>query len=189
MTAGRAKARVALVLIDLFNLFDFPGGPALGRATLAILPRVGALRDRFDAAGAPVIYANDNFADWKGGFPDLVAHCLAAGGASATIASALAPRASDYYILKPKHSAFLATALPVLLEQLGVRRLVLAGISADSCVLATAQDAHMREYAQWVPSDCVAAISDARRDTALALLSRSLGVHTRSARRTPGVFP
>lgn len=189
MTAARAKADTALLLVDLFNLFDFPGGTALARSALEIVPRVAALRDRFDRANAPVIYANDNFSDWQGGFPELVAACLAAGGTPAAIVAALAPRASDYYILKPKHSAFMATALPVLLTQLGVRRLVLAGIAADSCVLATAQDAHMREYTQWVPSDCVAAISPARKDTALALLSRSIGIQTRGSRGTPGVFP
>lgn len=189
MAAARAKADTALVLVDLFNLFDFPGGDGLARAAHGIVPRIAVLRDRFDRAEAPVIYANDNFSDWQGGFPELVSACLAAGGTPAVIAAALAPRASDYYILKPKHSAFLATALPVLLAQLGVRRLVLTGIAADSCVLATAQDGHMREYTQWVPSDCVAAISPARKDTALALLSRSLGVETRSARRTQGVFP
>ena len=189
MTAARAKADTALVLVDLFNLFDFPGGDALARATLGIVPRIAALRDRFDRVEAPVIYANDNFSDWQGGFPELVSACLAAGGTPAAIAAALAPRASDYYILKPRHSAFLATALPVLLAQLGVRRLVLAGIAADSCVLATAQDGHMREYTQWVPSDCVAAISPARRDTALSLLSRSIGIQTRSSRTTKGLFP
>ena len=43
-------------------------------------------------------------------------------------------------MLKPKHSAFLCTALPVLLHQLGVDGLVLAGVATDSCVLATALD-------------------------------------------------
>ena len=39
-----------------------------------------------------------------------------------------------------------------------VRRLVLTGLSADSCVLATAQGANMREYAVWVPQDAVAGL-------------------------------
>jgi nicotinamidase-related amidase len=179
----------ALLVVDMFNLFDFEGGRPLARAALKAAPRIAALRARFDRAGAPVIYVNDNFSQWRGGFPELVGACQVAGGASAEIAAALAPRTEDYYILKPKHSAFMATALPVLLEKLGARRLVLTGLAADSCILATAQDAHMREYVQWVPGDCVAAITEARRKAALALMSTAMHLDTRTTRSVGGLFP
>jgi nicotinamidase-related amidase len=53
-------------------------------------------------------------------------------------------------MFKPKHSAFFGTAL-------GVRRLVLTGMTSHQCVLFTARDAHVREYELIVPADCVAA--------------------------------
>ena len=101
----------------------------------------------------------------------------------------LPPRPHDDHVLKPKHSGFLATPLPILLDKLGVRRLVLTGVSADSCVLAPAQDANMREFALCVPQDAVAAISPARRRTALALLAQTLGASVRAVRALEGVFP
>ncbi len=52
----------ALLILDMMNLFDFEGGSSLGAAAVRICPGIVRLRRRFDAAGAPVIYVNDNFA-------------------------------------------------------------------------------------------------------------------------------
>lgn len=183
------RERTALLILDMINLFDFAGGRSLSRAARDAVPRIVRLRERFDRAGAPVIHVNDNFSRWQGTFGDLVASCVEAGGHAAFIAQALAPRPRDYHVLKPKHSGFLATPLAVLLAKLDVRRLVLAGIAADSCVLATAQDANMREYALWIPRDCVAAISRGRRDRALALMAQSLRAHVQASTRVAALFP
>jgi nicotinamidase-related amidase len=120
----------ALLVLDMMNRFDFEGGDRLVKAARAIVPRIETLRARFDAAGAPTIYVNDNFSHWQGQFGDLVAACRDAGGASASIMQRLAPRPHDYHVLKPKHSGFLATPLAILLAKLGARRLVLTGLSA-----------------------------------------------------------
>lgn len=185
----RKPGRPALLLVDFINHFDFAGGDALGRATRRIVPAVLRLRERFDRAGHPVIYANDNWMQWQGGFADLVAACREAGGDSGYVADRLAPCEGHYYVLKPKHSAFLCTALPVLLHQLRVDGLVLAGVATDSCILATAMDANMREYPVWVPRDCTAAISPERKRDALATIGESLDAETRGARAGPSLFP
>jgi len=100
-------------------------------------------------------------------------HCLASGGPSATIAALMRPAATDYSILKPRHSAFYGTPFEFLLHDLGVRTLVVAGISADSCVLYTALDAHLRDFRVWVPRDCVAAESDEWRARSLKQIQRA----------------
>lgn len=173
--------RPALLLIDLINHFDFDGGAALSQATRRIVPRILKLRDRFDAEGFPVIYANDNWMHWQGGFTDLVAACRVAGGDSGYIAAKLAPGAGHYYVLKPKHSAFLASPLPVLLAQLRANALVLAGVAADSCILSTALDGNMRDYPIWVPTDCTAAITPKRKQRALAILREAASIRTGSS--------
>lgn len=172
----------ALLIIDMVNRFDFEGGDALAAAALELVPEILRLRRSFDRAGHPVIYANDNFTDWKGGFPHLVASCQAQGGASGAIASSLAPAPGHFHLLKPKHSAFLGTPLQILLAQLAVDRLVLTGIATDSCILATAQDAHMRDYALAIPSDATAALTPRRRRQALDLARGALGASTAKAR-------
>ncbi len=166
------QSRTALLLIDIFSLFDFPGGRQLGPLAAQAAVRAVALRRAFDARELPVIHANDNFGDWKRDFPALVKACRQHGGPAADIADLLTPRPSDYFILKPKHSAFLATPLPVLLAKLDVKRLVLAGMALDSCVLATAMDANSREYETIVAREATAALPD-RRQPALQTLQRS----------------
>jgi nicotinamidase-related amidase len=170
--------RPALLLVDLMNHFDFPGGEALGKATRRIVPAVLRLRERFDRAGHPVIYANDNWMQWQGGFADLVAACRKAGGDSGYVADRLAPREGHYHVLKPKHSAFLCTALPVLLHQLRVDGLMLTGVATDSCILATAMDAKMRDYPVHVPRTCTAAITPGRKRQALQAIEQAFGVET-----------
>jgi nicotinamidase-related amidase len=60
-------------------------------------------------------------------------------------------------VLKPKHSGFYQTPLEILLKHLGAHRLILTGVSTNSCVLFTANDAYMRDMALVIPQDCVAA--------------------------------
>lgn len=172
----------ALLVIDMINRFDFPDGAALARAAEPASERIRWLRGRFHRAGLPVIYVNDNFMDWKADFRQLQAVCAQDGMPGAGIARRLEPMPDDYFVLKPKHSIFLVSPIEVLLARLGARRLVLTGIAADACILASAQDAHMREYAVSVPRDCVAAATDARRDRALAILRDAWEVDVRSAR-------
>jgi nicotinamidase-related amidase len=40
---------------------------------------------------------------------------------------------------------------------MGVKTLVLTGVTADRCILFTAADAYVRNYALIIPGDCVAA--------------------------------
>lgn len=181
--------RCALLILDMVNLFDFDGGRSLARAARSIVPALASLRARFDAAGAPVVYVNDNFTRWQGEFRDLIDRAMAKGGVAREIATRLHPEPQHYYILKPKHSAFLATALPVLLAKLGASRLAITGIAADSCVLATAQDANMREFRIWVPGDCVAAQTLRRKQNALAVLDAGLGAEVRASACVEGLFP
>ncbi len=160
----------------MINLFDFPGGAMLARQARPLARRLQALKQRFHQAGSPVVYVNDNFMHWQADFKELVAVCAHPRAPGAEIAERLRPEPGDYYILKPKHSAFLCTPLPLLLAKLGVRRLVLTGIAADACILATAMDAHAREYTVEVPRDGVASRTPRLRDLALATLQGAAGI-------------
>lgn len=177
-----ARPISALLIIDMINLFDFEGGGRLAKEAARIAPRIARLKARFSRAGAPVIYVNDNFMDWRADFKELVAICSHPENAGAGIARLLAPGPDDYYVLKPKHSAFLATPLSLLLAECGVRRVVLTGLAADACILITAQEANMHEYQVSVPVDCVAAQTPGRRTRALALLKASFSADIRASR-------
>ena len=176
-----APPRVALLIIDMINRLDFPEGEALLAPALEAARAIRALRARAHRARVPVIYANDNFGRWRENFEALVAHCLRPDATGAPLVRLLQPTRQDYFVLKPKHSAFYATSLDPLLRQLGCTRLVLTGIAADVCVQFTAQDAYMRDYEVVVPEDCLATATPETTSLALAYMRRVLKADTRPA--------
>jgi nicotinamidase-related amidase len=169
--AAPDRSSQVLVLLDLINDFEFPGAQRLFRQALAIAPRIAALKARARRAGVPVIYVNDNFGRWQSDFRRLLEHCLNEDVRGRPIAQMLKPEEDDYFVLKPKHSAFYGTALDLLLDYLQANVIILTGIAANSCVLFTANDAYMRDLQLFVPRDCVASASAG--DTRYALLHLS----------------
>jgi len=174
-----APGGVAVLLIDVINPMDFAGADALRDPALAAAHSIRRLRDSADALAVPIVYVNDNGGHWGSEKAAIVAACRKSTPAGRALAEHLAPRPGDYFVIKPRFSGFYATNLPVLLPWLGATRLVLAGFAADICVLFTAGDAHMREYALWVPGDCVASESTDRHDWALSIMRNSMGAETR----------
>jgi nicotinamidase-related amidase len=147
---------VALLLIDVINDLTFEGADALLPQAITMARQLSDLKRRAHDTGIPAIYINDNFGRWRSDLRALVQHCSAEGMPGAPIARALEPQADDYFVLKPKHSAFFETTLDTLLKYLGARTLILTGIAGNICILFSANDAYMRDYKLIVPADCVA---------------------------------
>ena len=169
----------ALILVDFINLFDFEHSEKLAARAVGAAKRTAELKKKVRAAGIACIYANDNFGHWRSEFSRLVEECLAAAGPPREIAQMLKPDRDDYSILKPRHSAFYETPLQFLLEELQADSLIVTGLSTDMCVFATAQDAHVRKYKLWIPSDCVAADTLEHEREALDQMQRTLGADIR----------
>jgi nicotinamidase-related amidase len=170
------SSKTALLILDMISDFGFEDGARVCRAALSIARRISKLKRRAADAGIPVIYVNDNRGRWRSDFAALVRESLAQGSRGAAIARLLAPDPASYCILKPKHSAFYSTVLGTLLEHLGVRRLILTGVTAEQCVLFTANDAHVRDLDLVIPRDCVASISQAAAKLASKYFQDVLGV-------------
>jgi nicotinamidase-related amidase len=166
----------ALVILDMISCWSFPDADAMLRAARDVTPVIARLKRRCVAAGVPVIYANDNSGQWRSDFKFLVRSSLESGGPGAEITRQLEPGPEDFFILKPKHSAFFATPLEILLDHLRTRRLVIAGVAADQCVLSTAADARMRDFEVVVPADGIAALSPARSRRAVEQLREALQI-------------
>ena len=149
------KSPVALLLIDVINDMDFEGSEALVRQAVPMARRIAALKQRAKAAGVPTVYVNDNFGRWQSDFRSVVRHCLEDGVPGEETARILKPEDDDYFVLKPKHSAFYATTLDTLLAYLGTHTVILAGIAGNICILFSANDAYMRDFNLVVPADCV----------------------------------
>jgi len=165
---------VALLLIDVINDMDFEGAEALVRQAVPMAHRIAALKKRARAAKIPAIYINDNFGRWQSDFRKLVDHVLDDGVPGEEVARILEPADDDYFVLKPKHSAFFETTLDTLLAYLGAKTLILTGVAGNICILFSANDAYMRDYRVVVPSDCVASNTADENRNALQQIARVL---------------
>ena len=192
----RAAGGQALLLIDMISCWDFPDAGKLLPGAIAIAPAIAAFKQRCTRAGVPTIYANDNLGRWRSDFKALVDISLQCGGNAAAITTALRPQVDDYFVLKPKHSAFHATPLTILLEHLAVQTLFVVGVSSDQCVMTSVAEARMRDLDVIVPRDLVASQSRQRNDVALLQFEETHGLNItpsprvrfkRGARKPAGV--
>ena len=163
-------SRVALVLVDVINDLEFEGADRLLPQALAMADRQAALAARARWARVPVVYVNDNFGRWRSDFRMLLDRCLR----GRPLARRLRPRATDYVVLKTKHSGFYATTLEQLLRYLKIETPVLTGLTGDRCVLFTAADAFMRDFELFVPADGTVSIEPEHNRHALAKIARLL---------------
>lgn len=178
-------SETVLLLVDFINPLSFEGAGRLAPHALAAARATRRLKERLARQGVPTLYANDNYGVWRSDFRDILDYCNAQPGAPASMAQWLAPGPDDLVLLKPRHSAFFATPLDLVLSQMHARNLVLTGLAADICVQITAMDATLRGYRLWVPSDCTAAESDAARKAALAYMKRVLKADVRRSSAGP----
>ena len=160
--------------LRLFMVADGMGGHAAGEVASSI-----AVHEIRDAVNNQKDLIDRYRVDHPGVQPyeilQVLEHAVQAGN---PVSERLVPGQEDYFIIKPQFSGFYATNLPVLLPKLGVSRLIITGVATDICILFTAADAHMRDYALWVPEDAVAA-ADERGTWALEIMRGSMGAETR----------
>lgn len=170
------KIHPALLIIDMINNFDFPEGPALAKKTLQIVEPIKKLKEHFNQEGLPVIFINDHYNLWKADMDKIIEYCR--NELSNPVFEKLLPDENDYFLIKPKHSAFYGTALNTLLHQLKVDTLIIAGIAGNICVLFSANDAYMREYQLFIPENCLASAEDKDNQYALIMMKNVLKAHT-----------
>jgi nicotinamidase-related amidase len=161
------KSPVALLIVDMINDLEWPGGDRLAEQVMPVARRIRELRDRAKALDIPAVYVNDNFGRWQSDLSAVISHCLEDDVLGRRMVELVKPEEDDYFVLKPKHSGFYSTTLDTLLAYLKASTLIVTGIAGNSCVLFTASDAFMRDYHLFVPSDCCVSIDPADNEYAL----------------------
>jgi nicotinamidase-related amidase len=179
--AAPDAASVALLIVDMLSNFQAPEVRKFLRPAQRVAHSIAALKKRADAAGIPCIYVNDNVGKWQSNGRRVIEQNSSPDAASVSIKAALRPRDTDYLILKPKHSAFYATPLDVLLSHLGVSALIITGTAGKQCILFTAIDAYVREYRLYLPDDCIVTESQQELKMLQALFAKTLDADTRAS--------
>ena len=130
----------------------------------------------------PVIYANDNRGVWDGDAARPVRQA-AEEGLGAELVAAVAPQAGDRFVVKPRYSAFDHTPLELILRDLEIERILLAGTATESCVVQTAIDGRELGFKISVLVDACASADERLEQVAHVYLEDVIGarlIHTRS---------
>ena len=164
----------ALLLVDVVQTFEHDDGDALLASFRARHGGfVRALRESRDA-GVPVVYANDDFGRWSGDASQLVRSAVEGKGGD--LVRGLAPQEHDRFVLKPRYSAFKHSPLDLLLRELGIELILLAGTATEMCIVQTAIDARDLGYKVTVLADACASVDERLERLALEYLEAVVGV-------------
>ncbi|HKY30204.1 MAG TPA: isochorismatase family cysteine hydrolase [Pyrinomonadaceae bacterium] len=177
------ESAAALLLIDWINDLEFEGADRLLELALPAARNIANLKKLAKKAGIPAIYVNDNFGKWQSDFKKIIAHCLEDNVRGEPLVRLLLPEEDDYFVLKPKHSGFYSTTLDLLLKHVGAQNLILTGIAGNNCVLFTANDAYMRDFKLFVPSDCVVSETMEENEYALKQMEKVLKADIRESKK------
>ena len=160
--------RRALVVIDMINTYDHEDAERLRESAEEVVPVLGTLVERARDAGAPVIYVNDNFGEWRSDHRALVEEAVS--GEHGSLVEPIVPDEDAMFVVKARHSIFYETPLEYLLDQEDIEEVVLTGQATEQCILYSALDAHIRHIPVIVPRDAVAHIHEDLAEAALRMM-------------------
>ena len=190
-------ATTALMIIDMQCDFLLPGGfgEMLGNNVALLKPAIEPTRNVLDAFRRKhlrVLHTRE------GHRPDLsdcpptkrargnlkirigdegpMGRVLVRGERGHDIIESLAPLPSEPVIDKPGKGAFFATDLGLILKNLGIRSLVVAGVTTEVCVQTTVREANDRGYECLVLEDCVASYFPEFQRVALEMIQAQGGI-------------
>jgi nicotinamidase-related amidase len=147
---SRFSSKTALLLIDVqqgVNDLAHWGGPTGRRNNPGAESAIAGLLAAFRGAGLPVIYTRHDSQE--------AASPLRIGQPGGEFIETLAPRRDELVIRKDVNSAFVGTALELVLRRQGLHRLVVAGFFTNFCVETTVRMAGNMGYDTYlVPDAC-----------------------------------
>jgi nicotinamidase-related amidase len=171
----------ALLVVDVIQDFRHEDAEPL---LASFRERHGALVAAIEDARRrelPVVYANDNYGVWDGDATRLIRRAVEDGRAG-DLVEAVAPRDGDRFVVKPRYSAFDHTPLDLVLRELAVERILLAGAATEMCVTQTAIDAKEEGFKVTILADACATSDEQMERLALEYAERIVGAFVERAR-------
>jgi len=169
-------AETALLVIDIQNTYlEVPEAPAEAarwapfhrRMRETVIPNTARLMAEARARGVEVIFAriaclktdgrDRSLSQKKPGFNYLL---LPKDRADSHVVPELAPVGDEIVILKTTDSALTGSNLRIILHNMGIRNVVVAGIFTDQCISSSVRSLADESYNVVVVDDCCAAATD-----------------------------
>ena len=156
----------ALLIIDMQNDFVLEGRPLRVASARAVIPKIREVLAAFRAKNLPVFHIvrvhRKDGSDVECIRQDLFRKQPFAveGTGGAAVVDELAPLPGEYVIPKIRMSAFIGTELDLMLRNLGITDLVVAGIQTPNCIRITVFDAIAYNYPVVLVGDATGAQTD-----------------------------
>lgn len=179
--------QTALLVIDIQNTYlespDAPDektrwAPFLDRMNKTVIPNTVHLVDWARKAGVEVIFAriacqtedgrDRSLSQKKPGFNNLL---LPKDELASQIIPELAPKADEITVLKTTDSALTGTNLRLILRNLDITDVIVAGIFTDQCVSSTVRSLSDESFGVIVVEDCCAAGTDTLHQNELSIIN------------------
>ena len=185
------RPRPALLVIDIQNTYVAePEDPAeagrwrpfLERMRESVIPNTAALADLARDRGIEVLFAriacqtedgrDRSLSQKKPGFNNLL---LPKAGHASQLVPELTPKGDEITVLKTTDSALTGTNLRLILHNLGIRTVIVAGIFTDQCVSSTVRSLADESFDVLIVEDCCAAATQDLHDQELFILNMIYG--------------
>ena len=170
-------AETALLCIDVQNYGMAPRedpdearrwAPFFQRMQGTVIPRLRHLQDLFRAHGIDVLHAriacllqdgrDRSLSQKMPGWNNLL---MPTDDSASQIVDEVAPRAGEIVVTKTTDSAVTGTNLRLVLSNMGIRNVIVAGIYTDQCVSSTVRSLADESFNVILVEDCCAAGTDA----------------------------
>jgi nicotinamidase/pyrazinamidase len=169
-----SKEKMALLIIDMVkdNFVEAKKLPITPLAKQIIAP-INRLIAVFRQHALPVVFSTDAFHEQDFIFTGRMKPHSLAGTEGAEIIDELDRKKEDFWLPKPRFSAFFNTGLNQWLEKKGVTLCAAAGIATNFCMLTTVMDALCFNFKAVLLEDCTAAFSESIHENTLALYRKN----------------
>jgi nicotinamidase-related amidase len=164
----------ALLVIDVLNDFRHDEGDRLHASFRRRFEGLRAALDEARRRDVPVIFVNDHHGEWMTDRRRLVERALTGKGGQQM--EALTPAEDEPLLVKPRYSAFDHTSLELLLAELEIERVLLAGGSTEGCIVQSGIHARERGYKVTILTAACMTADDQRERTALAYAESVAGI-------------
>ena len=172
----------AVLVIDMLNSYQHEDAVKLTTSVEHIVePLAGLVAEARKRDDVDLIYVNDNYGNFAADQQDLVRQALE--GERRDLVEPIVPDDDVRFLQKVRHSAFYATSLAYLLNQLDTKRVILTGQVTEQCILYTALDAYVRHFEVVVPPDAVAHIEADLGKAALRMMEENMRAEVESAEK------
>ena len=164
----------ALLIIDMVKDYFLEDHPLpITHAAKKIIEPINRLSRVFRKNDWPVVFSTDSFHEDDFIFKSRMSPHAIAGTEGAEIVDMLERTSDDYWLPKPRFSAFFKTGLENWLRERDVTLCAVGGIATPFCVLTTVMDALCHDFKAVILEDCSAAFSDELHENTLSLYRRN----------------